>query len=89
MRTEFFKLEKGRCIHPVSDRLITHREAAGLQSFPDSFEFERTKIQVARQVGNAAPRKLATALALLQAGILNRKSSTRRKAPLPDSGLIE
>lgn len=63
VRTEFFKPEKGRYLHPVLDRPITHREAARLQSFPDHFEFEGTKIQVARQIGNAVPPGLAEAIA--------------------------
>ena len=48
VRTEFYKPEKGRYLHPVASRPITHREAARLQSFPDSFEFDGTKIQAAR-----------------------------------------
>jgi len=63
IRTEFFKPEKGRYLHPVLDRPITHREAARLQSFPDRFEFEGTKIEVARQIGNAVPAGLAEAIA--------------------------
>jgi DNA (cytosine-5)-methyltransferase 1 len=63
IRTEFFKPEKGRYLHPVADRPLTHREAARLQSFPDDFEFEGTKIQVARQIGNAVPPSLAAAVA--------------------------
>ena len=35
IRTEFFKPEKGRYLHPVADRPITHSEAARLQTFPD------------------------------------------------------
>jgi DNA (cytosine-5)-methyltransferase 1 len=63
IRTEFFKPEKGRYLHPIAHRPITHREAARLQSFPDSFEFVGTKIQIARQIGNAVPPVLAQAVA--------------------------
>lgn len=63
IRTEFFKPEKGRYLHPVSDRPITHREGARLQGFPDSFEFKGSKIQIARQIGNAVPPPLAAAIA--------------------------
>ena len=63
IRTEFFKPEKGRYLHPTADRPITHREAARLQSFPDEFKFYGTKIEIARQIGNAVPPGLAEAVA--------------------------
>jgi DNA (cytosine-5)-methyltransferase 1 len=44
IRTEFFKPEKGRYLHPVQHRPITHREAARFQSFPDSFRTYKTKL---------------------------------------------
>ncbi len=62
IRTEFFKPEKGRYLHPESDRPITHREAARLMGFPDDFEFAGTKIDIARQIGNAVPPPLAAAI---------------------------
>lgn len=55
IRTEFFKPEKGRYLHPTANRPITHREAARLMSFPDNFQFTGTKIEIARQIGNAVP----------------------------------
>ena len=63
IRTEFFKPEKGRYLHPVEHRPITHREAARLQTFPDKFEFKGTKIEIARQIGNAVPPLLARRVA--------------------------
>lgn len=63
IRTEFFKPEKGRYLHPEQHRPITHREAARLQSFPDDFRFTGTKIEIARQIGNAVPPLLAAAVA--------------------------
>ncbi len=63
IRTEFFKPEKGRYLHPTAHRPITHREAARLQSFPDDFVFEGTKIEIARQIGNAVPPLLGKAIA--------------------------
>jgi DNA (cytosine-5)-methyltransferase 1 len=63
IRTEFFKPEKGRYLHPEAHRPITHREAALLQTFDDEFEFEGTKSEIARQIGNAVPPKLGKALA--------------------------
>jgi len=62
IRTEFFKPEKGRYLHPVANRPITHREAARLMGFPDDFVFKGSKTEVARQIGNAVPPPLAGAL---------------------------
>ena len=62
IRTEFFKPEKGRYLHPNEDRPITHREAARLMGFPDDFEFVGTKVEIARQIGNAVPPPLAAAI---------------------------
>jgi DNA (cytosine-5)-methyltransferase 1 len=63
MRTEFFKPEKGRYLHPEQHRPITHREAARFQSFPDSFVFKGSKVEIAKQIGNAVPPLLAARIA--------------------------
>jgi DNA (cytosine-5)-methyltransferase 1 len=63
IRTEFYKPEKGQYLHPRWDRPITHLEAARLQTFDDTFEWCGTKIQVAKQIGNAVPPVLAEAIA--------------------------
>jgi len=63
IRTEFFKPEKGRYLHPEQHRPITHREAARLQSFPDDFIFVGSKIEIAKQIGNAVPPMLAARIA--------------------------
>jgi DNA (cytosine-5)-methyltransferase 1 len=63
IRTEFFKPEKGRYLHPVQHRPITHREAARFQSFPDDFRFFGSKIEIAKQIGNAVPPLLAAHVA--------------------------
>lgn len=59
IRTEFYKPEKGRYLHPEAHRPITHREAARLQTFPDQFQFSGSKVEIARQIGNAVPPLLA------------------------------
>jgi len=56
-------VRKAMWIHPVKDRAISVREAARLQSFPDSFIFVGTKDQQYQQVGNAVPPLLAKAVA--------------------------
>lgn len=63
IRTEFYKPEKGRYLHPQQHRPITQREAARLQSFPDDFIFKGTKIEIAKQIGNAVPPLLAARVA--------------------------
>ena len=63
IRTEFFKPEKGRYLHPEQHRPITHREAARFQTFPDEFRFTGSKIEIAKQIGNAVPPLLAKAVA--------------------------
>jgi DNA (cytosine-5)-methyltransferase 1 len=63
IRTEFFKPEKGRYLHPVEDRAITHYEAALLQGFPSDHKFVGSRTAIAKQIGNAVPIPLATALA--------------------------
>ncbi|GAB2900607.1 DNA cytosine methyltransferase [Neomicrococcus lactis] len=64
IRTEFFKPEKGRYLHPDPSvhRAITHFEAARLQGFPDWYQWAGTKVSIARQIGNAVPVQLARAL---------------------------
>jgi len=79
IRTEFYKPEKGRYLHPSEHRPITHWEAARLQSFPDSFRWRGTKIRIAIQIGNAVPPLLAKAVAKQ---VLDHMKS-RRVRPTP------
>ncbi len=70
VRTEFFKPEKGRYLHPEEHRAITHYEAALLQGFPADFRWCGSKASIARQIGNAVPPPLARAIARHLAGRL-------------------
>ena len=65
IRTEFYKPEKGRYLHPSEHRPITVREAARCMSFPDSFVFPESQsmTSVAKQIGNAVPPELARRIA--------------------------
>jgi len=62
IRTEFFKPEKGRYLHPTANRAITHYEAALLQGFPNEHKFVGSKTAIARQIGNAVPIPLGAAI---------------------------
>jgi DNA (cytosine-5)-methyltransferase 1 len=52
-----FNPSKGRFLHPEENRAITMREAALLQGFPMNYSFSTTKskIKIARMIGNALP----------------------------------
>lgn len=63
IRTEFFKPEKGRYIHPTEHRAITHLEAALIQGFPEDYLWYGSKTSIGRQIGNAVPIPLAKAIA--------------------------
>ena len=60
----------GPFFHYAQDRLITIREAARLQSFPDDFAFHGGLDSQAHQVGNAVPPLLAAAFRRLFSKVL-------------------
>jgi DNA (cytosine-5)-methyltransferase 1 len=61
IRTEFYKPEKGRYLHPTEHRPITVREAARCMTFPDDFTLptDQSMTSIAKQIGNAVPPLLA------------------------------
>lgn len=63
-------VRKSMWIHPTLDRAISIREAARLQTFPDSFVFCGSKDKQYQQVGNAVPPIMAKAIAKQLAVIL-------------------
>jgi DNA (cytosine-5)-methyltransferase 1 len=61
--TYFNRPGNGCFIHYDGGRLISPREAARLQSFPDTFRFVGSQRQVNQQIGNAVPPLLAFQIA--------------------------
>lgn len=57
--TYFNRPGNGTYVHPKLDRVITAREAARLQSFPDEYYFYGNQKEVLLQIGNAVPCKFA------------------------------
>lgn len=72
-------VRKSMWIHPTLDRAISVREAARLQTFPDSFVFCGTKDKQYQQVGNAVPPIMAKAIAEKIDNVLRNKKEKRLK----------
>ncbi|MDD5430686.1 MAG: DNA cytosine methyltransferase [Candidatus Pacebacteria bacterium] len=70
----FDSFTRGKFGHPSQDRSITLREGAILQTFPMDFRFAGNKVDIARQIGNAVPPKMAE---IVGKQIINYYESTR------------
>lgn len=57
--TYFNRVPNGCNLHPSQCRVISIREAARFQSFPDDFIFKGTQASIYKQIGNAVPPLLA------------------------------
>lgn len=57
--TYFNRPGNGSYIHPIEDRVLSAREAARIQSFPDDYIFCGSKTSLCKQIGNAVPPLLA------------------------------
>ena len=58
----FDSFTRGKFGHPEQDRSISLLEGALLQTFPQDYVFVGNKVEIARQIGNAVPPKLAKAI---------------------------
>ncbi|KAK6625433.1 hypothetical protein RUM43_005731 [Polyplax serrata] len=56
--------KQGRVLHPEQSRVVSVRECARSQGFPDTFQFFGPIIEKHRQVGNAVPPPMARAIGL-------------------------
>jgi DNA (cytosine-5)-methyltransferase 1 len=81
IRTEFYKPEKGRYLHPTEDRPITIREAARCMSLPDDFVLpaDQKWTEIAKQIGNAVPPLLAEAIANALADGLDAETTSAQE----------
>ncbi len=57
--TYFNRVGNGCNLHPEQNRVMSNREAARFQSFPDDFIFQGSKTSQYKQIGNAVPPLLA------------------------------
>lgn len=64
-------------IHPYEDRTLTIREAARLQTFPDSVRFAGPPSSAFRQIGNAVPPALGEKIGAAIRRAWERKSPAR------------
>ena len=71
-------VRKSMWIHPTINRAVSVREAARLQTFPDSFVFNGVKDSQYQQVGNAVPPMLAKAIAEHLASYLDDTSDSKK-----------
>ncbi len=68
--TGFFTPGRGRYIHPTQRRVLTAREAARIQGFPDTYDFTPdpdnppTKVKLSKWIGDAVPMPLGYAAAM-------------------------
>ena len=65
-------------VHPILNRVMTPRELAALQSFPDDFIFKGSKKWQLVQIGNAVPPLLGKAVGLaIMKGLKEDKSNDK------------
>ena len=76
-------------IHPRENRTLSIREAARIQTFPDSFRFAGSQSSRYQQIGNAVPPMLASAIARSVRGALDTGPTDGEAIDLPVSTVRE
>jgi DNA (cytosine-5)-methyltransferase 1 len=72
----------GSYIHPVEDRIISVREAARFQAFPDHIQFYGSLTEQYQQVGNAVPPLMAQAIGeAIKASVFSRSLPSKTSTP--------
>lgn len=74
-------------IHPTQVRSLTPREAARLQTFPDTFRFSGSRSHVFTQIGNAVPPLVGRRVGLGLIEYLAQAESRPQRAQLPISAI--
>ena len=69
----------GAYFHYEQDRAFTVREAARIQSFPDTYVFCGSRVEQYEQVGNAVPPLLGATVGRAIAQVLGSVRKTKRK----------
>lgn len=90
--TGFLTPGRGRFVHPTERRVLTPREAARLQGFPDTYDFRRAdgtapvKSQLVKWIGDAVPMPLGYAATLAGLAPLAQASAVAPRADLATAG---
>lgn len=69
----------GSFFHPTQDRVLSVREAARIQSFPDNYVFKGNLTQQYEQVGNAVPPLMARAIGLEIAKMIGCQNEKKKR----------
>ena len=99
-QTKYFKLDRKRpaptimtnrlsYYHPTEPRLLTQREAAKIQSFPNDFLFCGNVTNQWRQIGNAVPPLLAKSIGKIILKMDKKSRATKKRRSVPKKEIIE
>jgi DNA (cytosine-5)-methyltransferase 1 len=76
VQTTFGMISGCRNVHPIATRSLTVREAARIQSFPDSYKFDGNVGAIRTGIGNAVPPLMAYCIGQYAANIIKSCKST-------------